>query len=142
LPPLKPHQIANELRYCDRDIEEVIGRHTTLMRPPGDDMNSKVLHVAKALGYVTVSYTVGAKDFGQDPPVASIVQRVLSGTEPGGIILLHQTSHATLEALPTIIDALKARGYRFVTISQMLTREHARLPPQPVVGQAKQIASR
>ena len=59
LPPLKPHEIANELRLGDRDIATVIGRHTTLMRPPGVEYDDKVLGVAKSLGYVTVSWTVG-----------------------------------------------------------------------------------
>jgi len=131
LPSLKPHEIANELRFCDQDIFKVTGKHTTLMRPPGDEMNTKVLWVAKALGYVTVSYTVGAKDFGQDPPTAMIIHRILARTKPGTIILLHQTSHATLEALPTMLDVLKSRGFHFVTISQMLAHESAQLPTPP-----------
>ena len=128
LPALKPHEIANELRLGDRDIARVIGRHTTLMRPPGVEYDDKVLGIAKSLGYVTVSWTVGARDYGQEPSTKFITERVLDRTENGSIILLHQTSPETLAALPAILDGLKARGYRFVTVSQMLARLHARLP--------------
>ncbi len=122
LPALKPHEIANELRLCDSDIFWATGQHTDLMRPPGVQYNDKVLHVAKALGYVTVSWTVGAKDYDKDVGPDFIRERVLDRTAPGSIILLHQDTAATVAALPAIIDGLRADGYRFVTISQMLAR--------------------
>ena len=131
LPALKPHEIANELRLGDADIARATGRHTTLMRPPGVQYNDKVLDVAKSLGYVTVSWTVGAKDYETDTTPDFIKERVLDRTAPGAIILLHQDTPATVSALPAIIDGLRAQGYRFVTISQMLARLHARLPTPP-----------
>ncbi len=128
LPALKPHEIANEMRVCDADIFAATGRHTTLMRPPGVQYNDKMLGVAKALGYVTVSWTVGAKDYDKDTSADFIKQRVLDRTAPGAIILLHQDTPATVAALPAIIDGLRAQGFQFVTVSQMLTRLHAKLP--------------
>ena len=122
LPALKPHEIANELRLCDSDIFWATGQHTDLMRPPGVQYNDKVLHVAKVLGYVTVSWTVGAKDYDKDVGPDFIRERVLDRTAAGSIILLHQDTAATVAALPAIIDGLRAEGYRFVTISQMLAR--------------------
>jgi peptidoglycan/xylan/chitin deacetylase (PgdA/CDA1 family) len=131
LPALKPHEIANELRLCDKDIFDATGRHTTLMRPPGVQYNDKMLNVTKALGYVTVSWTVGAKDYDKDVSADFIKERVLDRTAPGAIILLHQDTAATVAALPAIIDGLRAQGFQFVTISQMLTRLHAKLPMPP-----------
>ena len=135
LPALKPHEIANELRLCDADIAQATGQHTTLMRPPGVQYNDKVLHVAKALGYVTVSWTVGAKDYDKDTTADFIKERVLDRAAPGAIILLHQDTPATVAALPAIIDGLRAQGYQFVTVSRMLDRLGARRPtPLPVMG--------
>ena len=131
LPALKPHEIASELRLCDADILRATGRHTTLMRPPGVQYNDKVLDVARALGYVTVSWTVGAKDYDKDTTADFIRQRVLDRTAPGAIILLHQDTPATVAALPAIIDGLRAQGYQFVTVSRMLDRLHARRPAPP-----------
>ncbi len=132
LPALKPHEIANELRLCDADIARATGRHTALMRPPGVQYNDKVLNVAKALGYVTVSWTVGAKDYDKNTTADFIKERVLDRAAPGAIILLHQDTPATVAALPAIIDGLRAQGYQFVTVSQMLNRlgaRHAAPPP-------------
>lgn len=129
LPALKPHEIANELRLCDQDIWEATGRRTTLMRPPGVQYNDKVLGVTKALGYVVVSWTVGAKDYDKDTSADFVRERVLDRTAPGAIILLHQDTPATVAALPAIIDGLRAQGLQFVTVSQMLTRLRANLPP-------------
>jgi peptidoglycan/xylan/chitin deacetylase (PgdA/CDA1 family) len=127
LPALKPHEIANELRLCDARIAAVTGRHTTLMRPPGVQYNDKVLHVAKALGYITVSWTVGASDY-EPHPASWIAQRVLDRTEPGSIILLHQDTPSTVVALPVILDSLQSQGYKFVTVSQMLAHLGVRRP--------------
>jgi peptidoglycan/xylan/chitin deacetylase (PgdA/CDA1 family) len=130
LDALKPHEIANELRLCDEHIFEVTGQHTHIMRPPGVQYNDKVLNVAKSLGYVTVSWSVGARDY-EVVPASFIESRVLDRTGNGSIILLHQDRPETAEALPVIISTLRQRGYRFVTISQMLQRLHAKLPAVP-----------
>jgi peptidoglycan/xylan/chitin deacetylase (PgdA/CDA1 family) len=131
LPALKPHEIANELRLCDADIARATGQHTTLMRPPGVQYNDKVLDVAKSLGYVTVSWTVGAKDYDKDTTADFIQERVLNRAAPGAIILLHQDTPATVAALPAIIDGLRAQGYQFVTVSRMLDHLNARRPAPP-----------
>ena len=128
LPALKPHEIANELRLCDQDIFDATGKRTSLMRPPGVQYNDKMLGVTKALGYVVVSWTVGAKDYDKDTSVEFIKERVLDRTVPGAIILLHQDTPATVAALPSIIDGLRAQGFKFVTVTQMLARLHAKLP--------------
>jgi len=139
LPALKPHEIANELRLCDQDIFAATGLHTTLMRPPGVQYNDKMLGVTKALGYVVVSWTVGAKDYDKDTSADFIKERVLDRTAPGAIILLHQDTPATVAALPAIIDGLRAQGFQFVTVSQMLTRLHARLPMPTRTATAKHL---
>lgn len=119
LPDLKPHEIANEIRLCDRDVAQATGQHLNLLRPPGVQYDDKTLRAAKSLGYVTVSWTVGARDYDTQPP-QWIADRVLRRTEPGSIILLHQDNSATPAALPLIIDGLRRQGYVFVTVSQML----------------------
>lgn len=134
LDALKPHEIANELRLCDKQIMQATGQHTNLMRPPGVQYNDKVLHVAKALGYVTASWTVGARDY-EAQPTGFIARRILARARPGAIILLHQDTPDTLAALPQIIDGLRAKGYWFVSVGQMLEQLHASLP----VGLTKSV---
>lgn len=121
LPALKPHEIAQELRLCDHWVYATTGKHTTILRPPGMEYNAKTLFVAKALGYDTVSWTCGAEDYQKQAPVW-IAQRILDRTENGSIILLHQDTPDTVQALPAIIAGLRGQGYQFVTIRQMLDR--------------------
>ncbi len=130
LPALPPHEIANELRFDDIDIYQAGGGHPTIMRPPGDQYNDKVSHVVKALGYVDVAWTDAAKDYLPQTPQV-IAQRVLDRTEPGSIILLHQDYPGTAVAIPVIVDGLRAKGYKFVTVSTML----AHLKVQPYAAQ-------
>jgi peptidoglycan/xylan/chitin deacetylase (PgdA/CDA1 family) len=130
LAPLPPHEIAHELEDDDINIFRAAGVHTTVMRPPGVQYNTKVLRVCKALGYVTVSWNVAAKDY---LPVSPdfITDHVLAKIDNGSIILLHQDTPFTVKALPRIITVLRARGYRFVTIDTLL----AHLGVQPYAGE-------
>ncbi len=133
LDALKPHQIANELRFNAEDCYRAAGVKLDVMRPPGVQFNDKVLHVAHALGYVTVNWNNAARDYEKQTP-DYIVRRVVDSTESGSIILLHQDNPDTAAALPRIITALQKKGYKFVTISTML----AHLGVQPYASLEKQ----
>jgi peptidoglycan/xylan/chitin deacetylase (PgdA/CDA1 family) len=65
---------------------------------------------------------------GRAASAGEIVDRILAETRPGSIILLHamyRSREATREALPTVLRGLKARGYRFVTVSELLALDAA-----------------
>ncbi len=82
---------------------------------------------------MTVSWTVGAHDYEPNTTASFIQERVLDEAAPGAIILLHQDTPATMAALPAIIDGLRAQGFTFVTVGQMLDRLHAKRPaPAPL----------
>jgi peptidoglycan/xylan/chitin deacetylase (PgdA/CDA1 family) len=55
------------------------------------------------------------------PQVVS--QRILKETQPGAIILSHDIHPGTIEAMPATFDALLAKGYKFVTVSELLAME-------------------
>lgn len=118
---LPPDQLRREINDVDINFCRVTGRHMRLLRPPGVRYNGEVAQVSKDLGYQMVSWNVGAKDF---RPVSAdqVASRVLRHLHDGGIILLHDRYPGTVEALPRILDEATRRGYRFVTISEMLAR--------------------
>ena len=69
-----------------------------------------------------VLWSVDTDDYLQ-PGVSAIVQRALAGAHPGAIILMHDaggTRTQTIEALPVIIRRLRARGFRLVTVPELL----------------------
>jgi len=93
-----------------------------VFRPPYGDYDQAVVHTAASLGLATVTWDVDPSDYTL-PGVAAIEQRVLAQVRPGSIVLSHDGGGPrgeTLSAYPAIISALRARGYRFLTVPQLL----------------------
>jgi peptidoglycan/xylan/chitin deacetylase (PgdA/CDA1 family) len=93
-----------------------------LFRPPYGVYNTNTLDLLHKYGMLMVMWTVDSDDYLQ-PGIANIVRTVVSGARPGAIILLHDaggTRQETVDALPTIINDLRARGYRLVTVPRLL----------------------
>ncbi|MGI4789310.1 MAG: polysaccharide deacetylase family protein [Janthinobacterium lividum] len=111
--------VATEIRTCGDVIRSITGKTPTLFRPPGGEYNEDVVHQAQALGYRMILYSDDPGDYAQ-PGTGLIETRTLDTIGDGGIILLHDGSQQTLTVLPTLISRLKARGFQFVTVSQML----------------------
>ena len=142
-----------ELNATQRLIEAVTGRSTVLFRPPyfGDaepTTPDEVQPVVRAerLGYLTVGLRVDPDDW-MLPGSAQIVKQTIEGvtsTDPdkrGQVVLLHDGGGPrtqTVEALPQMIHELRARGYRFVTVSELMgmTRDQTMplLPTQSPVA--------
>jgi peptidoglycan/xylan/chitin deacetylase (PgdA/CDA1 family) len=141
LDELTAEGVRKELLGCDAAVRNATGREMSLMRPPGMRFNPMVLRVAKSLGYDTIGWNVGAKDFTPaktdprlpesvlaqlDAAPAEVADRVVEHVKNGSIILLHD-SPGTAAALPEIIRDLRKAGYKFETVSQMM-----RDLPEPV----------
>jgi peptidoglycan/xylan/chitin deacetylase (PgdA/CDA1 family) len=65
-----------------------------------------------------------------------VEQRILAGTKPGSIILSHDIHPGTIEAMPATLDALLAKGYKFVTVSELLALESKTPSPAPSASPA------
>jgi peptidoglycan/xylan/chitin deacetylase (PgdA/CDA1 family) len=117
-----------DISYC-----RITGQHLLFLRPPGMRYNDTVLATTRQLGYLVVGCTTLSDDFDPDATPADITARTLQRTENGSIVLLHDYP-STADALPGILAALRARGYRFVTIPQMLAHL-----PEPYRKQAHQF---
>ncbi|MER5720232.1 polysaccharide deacetylase family protein [Streptomyces sp. NPDC002132] len=119
LTELTPEEIRAELERPNAEIQRLTGRRPTLMRPPQGRTNDTVHEICRELGIAEVLWTVTAKDYTTEDPEL-IKRRVLDQAERDGIILLHDIYAGTVPAVPGIIDALKDRGYVFVTVPQLL----------------------
>lgn len=119
LTQIKPEQIRQELEKPNEAIQKLTGRRPTLMRPPQGRTNDTVHRICRELGLSEVLWSVTAKDYTTNDPKL-IRQRVLDQATRDGIILLHDIYPGTVPAVPGIIDALKERGYVFVTVPQLL----------------------
>jgi peptidoglycan-N-acetylglucosamine deacetylase len=111
-------QVMDEYQKCNDIVKKLTGRTPKYCRPPGGDFNDSVLKAATDLNLITTLWTDDPGDY-QRLPVPTIIQKVLTTAHPGGIILLHDGIPETIEALPTIIDTLRSRGYRFVSVNEL-----------------------
>ena len=103
-------------------IEAATGFKPCLVRPPYGRTSKKLLAALARRHLTSTLWTVNPQDFLR-PGTAKIKQRVLAGVKPGAIILAHDGGgdrSQTLAAIPSIIRTLKARGYRFVTVTDLL----------------------
>jgi peptidoglycan/xylan/chitin deacetylase (PgdA/CDA1 family) len=98
-----------------------VGVRPTLFRPPGGGYNDLLVADLAARGYATILWSVDPRDW-ERRSAASITAAVVRGAAPGGIVLLHEGDCAanTPAAVAAIIDRLRAEGYEFVTVSELL----------------------
>ncbi len=103
-------------------IRAQTGYTPCVFRPPYGDVNASVVHLASSLGMATVGWDVDPSDYAQ-PGTSAIVRRVLAQVRSGAIIISHDGGGPrgqTLAAYPRIIATLHRRGYRVVTIPELL----------------------
>lgn len=94
-------------------------------RPPEGGVDADVLAAVGAFGYgYTVTWDVDPIDWKPTtdggPTADDIVARVVSGAQGGSVVLMHLGGYHTLEALPRIVSELAAKGYRFVTLAELV----------------------
>ena len=116
---IPPEYIDTEIEACGEVLKKITGRSPHLFRPPGGQYNLAVSEAAEALGYKIILYSDDPGDYA-DPGTGVIESRTLDTISNGGIILLHDGSAQTLVILPQIIQRLKARGFKFVTVDDLL----------------------
>lgn len=92
--------------------------------PYASASDARVRSIASSLGLVTVGWSVGSNDWSPDATADSVYGSVMNGVFDGAIVELHldsqQSINATAVALPWILNDLTARGYRLVTVPQVV----------------------
>lgn len=89
-----------------------------LMRPPGGAQTDRVQQAAAANHLAIIHWSLDPKDWAtHDSQLIS--RRVLDHIEDGDIILMHDMTDSSVEAALYLVDELQARGYRFLTVSQL-----------------------
>ncbi|HEY9690098.1 MAG TPA: polysaccharide deacetylase family protein [Coleofasciculaceae cyanobacterium] len=134
-----PAAAASEINQTTNIIQAKTGQTVRLYRPPGGVLNNGMDTYAQSQGYASIMWGTDTGDW-RRPPAATIVNRVMNTIHPGDIVLMHDGGgdrHNTVAALPIMISQLKAKGYRFVTIPELLqlrARETQRSTAQATTG--------
>jgi peptidoglycan-N-acetylglucosamine deacetylase len=103
-------------------IESYTHFEPCLFRPPGGGVDSSVIAAAGSLGMRTITWDVDPADW-SNPGSGAVYSRIVGAAQPGSIVLMHDGGGdrgGTLAALPSIIDTLRGRGYRFETVTELL----------------------
>lgn len=118
-----PEWVKEDIQKSQGQIKEVTGVEPTLIRPPNGHYSQNSLKVTEELGYKTIIWNVDSLDW-KNPGRDVIIDRVMKRIKPGAIILMHasDTPVQTAEALPILLDKIKAQGYQIVTVSELLNQ--------------------
>jgi len=119
MPALSMEAMKAELTACNDKIEAITGVRPTLHRAPYGDYSNESLRAAEELGMYTIQWDVDSLDW-KDLSAEEITGRVVSRVQSGSIVLFHNAALHTPEALPSIIEALKAQGYTFCKVADMI----------------------
>ncbi len=125
LKTLSNPEVRRELARTREAIIRAAGVQPRTMRPPyGALYQRQRLTIWQDFGYPTVLWAVDPKDW-QRPGVEVVKHRILSDTRNGSIVLSHDLHAPTVDAMPETLDGLLERGFRFVTVSQLLALKAA-----------------
>jgi len=129
---LTDEEIRTQIRTAHQILSDVTGKTPKLIRLPNGDFDKRVLRIANELNYTVIQWDTDSMDW-MNKGVDTIINRVVTKAHPGDIVLMHASDSCkqTHEALPIIIDQLRAKGYEFVTVSELL--KQSRVDNKPPV---------
>jgi len=124
-------EVRKELSSCHAALQDAIGEHSNLFRPPFGGRRPAVLRIARELGLKPVMWNVTGYDWSA-PPAVVIVQKVTKQIRGGNVILLHDGGHKqmgadrsqTVLATDHLITKYKSEGYEFTTIPEMMEEKN------------------
>lgn len=120
---LSKDKMALELSTSTELIESITGKKVELFRPPYGDYSDALLDTAKAQGLHTIQWDVDSLDW-KNLSAEQITSRIVGGCRNGSIVLMHNDGKHTLEALPSVIDGLRAKGYTFKTVGELIYKDN------------------
>src|SRR6266516_265990 len=125
--------VRSQLQRTDDAIKNATGERPTLMRPPYGSITAREKRwIHDEFGYRIILWDVDPYDWKRPGP-AVVRNRILKETQPGSIVLSHDIHPGTIEAMPSTLDALEGKGFKFVTVSELIRMAVARpshIPPQ------------
>lgn len=124
---MSEEQIVKEVEGTSALIKQYVGREPEFFRPPYINLDQKMFD---CIG-LTFICGEGCQDWEPLVTTEERIRQMLEHAEDGQIVLLHdfEGNDNTVEALKTVIPELKARGYKFVTVSQLFKAKHVELDP-------------
>ncbi len=133
---MRDERVRVELQKTDDAIEAAIGTRPVLMRPPYGSITAREKQwIYAEFGYRTILWDVDPLDWKRPGP-AVVTSRIVRETRPGSIILSHDIHPGTVQAMPETFDQLQEKGFKFVTVSELIAMGKPMTPKQTGEGGA------
>jgi peptidoglycan/xylan/chitin deacetylase (PgdA/CDA1 family) len=131
---MSDESVRRQLQQTDDAIKTATGKRPTLLRPPYGSITAREKRwIHDEFGYDIILWDVDPLDWKRPGP-AVVRARILKETRPGSIVLSHDIHPGTIEAMPSTFEELEAKGFKFVTVSELIRMEAPQSPhpsPQP-----------
>lgn len=114
-------EVQENIAKAQKSLLSVVDHVAPYFRPPNGDYDDLVIDTARGLGFETVIWAVDSLDW-KNPGPDYMVKRVMERSFSGAIILCHasDSSKQIQQALPGMITGLRSKGYKLVTLSQLM----------------------
>jgi len=112
--------VRSQIKRTEETIINAIGSRPTVFRPPYGSLTTRQKHfIHDDLGYEIILWDVDPLDW-KKPGPSVVTSRILKETRAGSIVLSHDIHAQTIEAMPATLNQLKSKGFKFVTVSELL----------------------
>lgn len=125
--------VASEINQANAAIESATGKKPVLVRPPYGATNATITkRLNEEFGLKVILWDVDPVDW-KNRNSARVKSEILKATKPGSIVLAHDIHATTVDAMAETIDALKEKGFKFLTVSELIAMDRplARATPAP-----------
>lgn len=119
LTTLDADQVEVELSRCAAAIHSITGKVSRYFRPPGGHANAAVKTAAARQGFTGIFWTILCSPY-EGAKYDSMTSHVIKNACDGAIVLMHNGDPIANSLLPEIVSSLQKRGYRFVTLTELL----------------------
>jgi len=132
LPKIPVAAADKQIADTNAVIEQLTGKAPAYVRPPYGAMTATLrAHLREKFGSTFIYWSVDPLDW-KDRNAQVVHDRIVSRVHSGAIILVHDIHPTTVDAMPKVFDDLLAKGYKFVTVSQLIAMNKAM--PEPKVA--------
>jgi peptidoglycan/xylan/chitin deacetylase (PgdA/CDA1 family) len=122
--------VRREIQKTDDAIAAAIGKRPTLLRPPYGSITARQKKwIHEEFGYRIIIWDVDPLDWKRPGP-SVVTARILKETKAGSIVLAHDIHPPTIEAMPRTFDQLIEKGFKSVTVTELLAMATP-IPPKP-----------
>ena len=115
--------IKLELSTCVNMIQSITNKKVELFRPPYGAYNNTLIEVCNEMRLLPIQWSVDSLDW-KGISAEAITTRIINNVKNGSIILCHNNSDHILEALPMVLDRLKAQGYTVTSVGNLIYKDN------------------